>query len=183
VPSGCPIINPPGSWDRLMASRSVKKLTDKPKAKPWRVRCREYPNAAKQTTRFFKLKSEADDFFAKVISDLNTRTYVNEGDGRITFRECAEGVAQGSGPRPWHGGVSGARPASPCVPGAWTSPHECDLHPPNRRPDQPAEEEPSHRQRQQTSLGGNNYRNPRKGVASVQRRGRTASSLPLYASG
>jgi hypothetical protein len=57
-----------------MASGSVKKLTDKPRAKPYRVQWREHPNADKQY-RFFKLKSEADDHLAKVIRDINTGTY------------------------------------------------------------------------------------------------------------
>jgi integrase len=72
-----------------MASGSVKKLTDKPRAKPYRVQWREHPNADKQY-RFFKLKSEADAHLAKVLQGLNSGTYINEAAGRITFRDYAE---------------------------------------------------------------------------------------------
>jgi integrase len=72
-----------------MASGSVKKLTDKPRAKPYRVTWREHANADQQY-RFFKLKTQADAHLAKVLAGLNTGTYVNEADGRITFRDYAE---------------------------------------------------------------------------------------------
>lgn len=75
-----------------MASGSVRKMKERPgrkRAKPYRVSWREHPGA-KQKTRYFATKAEADAFHTTTMSSLDSGTYLDPNNAKTLFRDYAE---------------------------------------------------------------------------------------------